>query len=252
MTLTYDLGTPRSAEDRGGDCRARDLNQSRNVHGLHRFAATTHCQINNGMLRLTVGATEVAPSLTVDAFTGHRSIDDVFWDTFDDVFPGSYSGSEWSAMGTITLDSSLLTALLTGVQIVRLTPERVTIRLISPVMADAYVTLRRGEPMIRIQHGATRAPLVSTSRRVRWTDTGLTGSAGTGRVTETAPLTNNFARFVAATGSASSNAGAFSVTSTGVTSAGFGAGVGTAEYGTTVADLHGQLADASRPLLVVT
>lgn len=251
MTISYDLGTPRAAASRGGDCRARDLNQVRNVHGPHRFAATTHCRISNGLLRVTVGATAAAPSLTVEAFTGYRSEDDFFWDIFDDIFPGGYSAPEWTTMGTITIDSTLLTALLTGVQLVRINPERLTIRLVSPVMADAYVTLRRGEPMIRIQHGSTRAPLISTSRRVRWAHTGLAGAATAGRVTETSPLTDDFARFVGGGDTASSNAGAFSVTSTGVTSARFVAGVGTPDYGTTVADLQGQLADASRPALVV-
>ena len=254
MTVAYDLGTPPAAEDRAGDCHAWDLDQApihpdhpgRLIVGPHRFVATTHCRIDNGLLSLTVNAAGAAPSLTVEAFTGYRSIEDFYFDVYDDSYPGSYSPPEWTPMGTLTIDSTLLTALLTGVQLVRITPERLTIRLVSPVMADAYVTLRRGEPMVRIQHGSTRAPLVSTNRRIAWADTGLTGSSGTGRVTETAPLTDNFARFVGAGDTASSNAGAFSVTATGVTSARFVAGVGTPDYGTTVADLHGQLADSSR------
>lgn len=252
MIASYPLGIPRPAAERGGDCRARDLDQERNVHGQHRFASSNFCQISNGMLRVTVASSGSAPSLSVECFTGYQSVGDVFWDVFNDIFPGAYSSPEWTAMGVVTIDSTLLTAVLTGVQITRLTPERVTIRLVSPVIADAYVTLRRGEPMIRIQHGEPRRGVVNTNRRVHWVAAGLTGSSGTGRVTETAPLTAGFTRFVGAVDSATSNAAAFSVTSAGVTSARFGAGVGTAEYGSTVADLHGQLADASLPRLVVT
>ncbi|HEX7135395.1 MAG TPA: hypothetical protein VF228_22660, partial [Iamia sp.] len=66
--IAYPLGHPRAAASRGGDCRARDLDQARNVHGPHRFAVSTHCQISNGMLRLTVGAAGAAPSLTVECW----------------------------------------------------------------------------------------------------------------------------------------------------------------------------------------
>ena len=75
-TATYPLGRPPAAAKRGGDCRARDLDQGRNVHGPHRFAATTHCQISNGMLRLTVGASGTAPALTVEARRGRVTVED--------------------------------------------------------------------------------------------------------------------------------------------------------------------------------
>ncbi len=253
-TVAYAIGAPPAAEDRGGDCRARDLDQDRNVHGPHRFAATTNCQIDNGMIRLTVGATGVAPSFTVEAMTGLRPFGDVYVDTYADVYPGSYTAAGWTDEGVVTVDSTLLTALLTAVHIVRVNPEAITIRLVSPVMADAFVTLERGERMLHIQHGDTRArPLVSTNRRVRWTGSGLTGSTATaGRVVETAPLTDGFTRFVSGPLSATLNAGAFSVNAAGVSSAAFGVGVATPDRLDTVADMVAQLGDATRSRLVVT
>jgi hypothetical protein len=250
-TVAYPLGTPRPAAERGGDCRARDLDQGRNVHGLHRFAATTHCRISNGMLRVTVGATGIAPALTVEAMTGLRSTGDVYTDVYTDVYPGTYTAVAWTAMGTLTLDSSLLTALLTAVRIVRLNPEAVTLRLVSPVMRDAFVTLRRGETMLRIQHGSTRPPFVSTNRRIRWTASGLTGASGTGMVTESAPLTDGFARFVIGRDTVTSNAGAFSVTAAGTSSAEFGAGVASAAEWTSADHLRQQLGDFSPAQIVV-
>lgn len=252
MTVeTHVLGVPRAAAKRGGDCRARDLDQARNVHGPHRFAATTHCHISNGMLRATVGAAGVAPTLTIEAQTGLQGTGDVYTDVYTDIYPGTYTAKAWTAMGTLTLDSSLLTALLTGVQIVRINPEAITLRLIAPVIADVYVTLRRGETMLHIQHGSTRAPMVTTNRRISWAHTGLTGTSGTGHVKETAPLPSGFTRFVAGRATVTSNAGAFSVTAAGRSSAELVAGVSpvSAEW-MTVADLRMQAGDTSRPRLV--
>lgn len=246
------LGHPRTAAKRGGDCRARDLNQARNVKGPHRFAATTHCRISNGMLQVDVGATGIAPTLTIAAQTGLQGTGDVYTDVYTDIYPGSYTAKAWTAMGVLTLDSSLLTALLTGVQIVRSNDETITLRLVAPVIADVYVTLRRGETMLHIQHGSTRAPMVTTNRRISWAHTGLTGTSGTGHVKESAPLPSGFMRFVAGRSTVTANAGAFSVTAAGLASAELVAGVSpvSAEW-MTVADLRMQSGDTSRPRLVV-
>lgn len=253
-TVSYALGRPHVAAQRGGDCRARDLNALRNVHGPHRFAATTHCQISNGMLRLTVGASGVAPSLTIEAWRGALIVDDFISDVVSDTIPGSYSTPAWFAVGTITVDSSLLTALLTAVRVVRISPEELTIRLVAPVIADAFVTLKRGERQVHIQHGNTRAPLVSTSRRVRLTASpSPAGAAYTGRVQEDASASglDGLFRFVAALDPVTVNTGAFSLTASGVTSARFGVGVGTAVIRDRPRDMHSQLGNASRPRLVV-
>lgn len=110
--------------------------------------------------------------------------------------------------------------------------------------------------MFLIQHGSTRPPFVSTGRRVRWTDSGLTGAAGSGVVSESAPLTDDFARFVLGRDTVSANAGAFSVTASGSTSAEFGAGVaGGSDWAesqwSTLEHLRGQFADCSTAGIVV-
>ncbi len=253
-TVAYALGRPRPAVSRGGDCRAHDLDQDRNVHGPHRFAATTHCQISNGMLRLTVGASGAAPSLTVEAWRGAVVIGDVYEDPYVDLYGGAYSVPAWQAMGTLTIDSPSVSALLTAVRVVRLNPEAVTIRLVAPLMADAYVTLPRGWRSVRIQHGRTRAPLVDTDRRIRWTASpSPTGTSATGRVEEATapPGLDGMFRFVAAIDPATVNTGAFSVTAASVTTARFGAGVGVDTTNDRPLDHHRQLGDASRPRLVV-
>jgi len=251
-TVAYALGKPPSAVNRGGDCRARDLTQARNVYGPHRFATTTDCRISNGLIRFTVGATGVAPALTMEAYRGAVTIGDALSDTLSDTLPGSLSSTSWQSMGVITLDSPALSAVLTGVRIVRVTAEAITIRLRAPLMADAFVTLRRGFRAISVQHGSTRPPLVSTTRRIRWTDSpSPVGTATTGRVEETSPATDGFPRFVASHDLATANAGAFSMTTTATNHARFGAGIGTTNARDTTADLHAQLADNSRPELVL-
>jgi len=249
---SYPLGRPRSASQSGGDCRARDLSQVHNVFGPWRFAATTHCRINNGLLRLTVGAAGATPTLTVEARRGRVVVGDFYSDTYSDTYGGSYSTPAWFAMGTLIIDSPSVAASLIAVRLVRISPEVVTIRLVAPLVADAFVTLRRGERHCRVQHGSTRAPLVVTDRRVRWTASpALDGTAYLGRVEETAETILGFRRYVGAIDSAAANAGTFSVTAASVTSARFGAGVGTPVTRDRPHDLHRQLGDTSRPRQVV-
>ncbi len=252
MTVaTYPLGRPRAAAQRGGDCRARDLNQARNVSGPHRFAAATHCQINNGLLRVSVfGAT---PSLTIEGRRGAVTVSDTYVDLYSDLYGGSISTPEWLPMGYLSIAMASVTALLTGVRIVRISPEAVTIRLVAPLMADAFVTLRRGERMVRIQHGSTRAPLVTGVRTLRWEDTiAPAGTANTGRIEEVRPANHGFMRWIAALDTVTANAGVFTLSSGSVTTARFGAGVGTYDVGDRPIEMHSQLGDASRPRMVVT
>lgn len=253
-TVAYDLGAPPAAAQRGGDCRARDLGQGRNVHGPHRFASTTHCRINNGLLRLTVGASGAAPSLTIEARRGSVATGDVYGDVYGDIYGGSMTAPAWFAMGTLTIDSPSVAALLTAVRIAHVTAEEITIRLVAPLMADAFVTLKRGRRHVGILHGDTRAnPLVDVDRRIRWTASpSPTGTASTGRVEEETPVVEGFPRFLASVDPVTVDAGAFSLTAASVTSARLGAGVGT--YGTRdrPADHHREMGDASRSRLVVT
>jgi hypothetical protein len=256
-TVSYPLGRPPAAAMRGGDCRARDLDQDRNVHGGHRFAATTHCRINNGLLRLTVGATGVAPSLTVEARRGRVTVGDVYSDTYSDTYVGSIATPEWIAMGTITIDSPAVSALLTAIRMPRISPgegraKGVTIRLVVPAINDIVVVLHRGERVVHIEHGDNRGSTVSTTRRVRWTASpSPVGTASLSRVEEVSPIIASFPRYVGSTDAVTADPAAFSLTAASATSVSFTAGVGTPTVGDRVIDLHRQSADASRPRLVV-
>jgi hypothetical protein len=255
-TVSYALGTPPAATGRGGDCRARDLTLARNVYGGHRFAATTDCRISNGLLRLTLGAIGAAPALTMEARRGSSVIvGDVYDDTYRDTYGGSYATPSWLAMGTLSIDTTSATSLLTGVRLVAIDAEAVTILLTADVGVgtdSAYVTLRRGERMCRIQHGSTRAPLVTLARRIRLTASpSPVGTASVGRVEEVAPYLDGMPRFVAAGNPATTDASAFSLTTTGTREASFAAGVGTYALRDGPADMHVQLADTSTPSLVM-
>ena len=270
--VAYPLGRPRAAALRGGDCRARDLDQGRNIHGPHRFAATAHCQISNGLLRLTVGASDVAPKLTVEAWRGKVTIEDYLSDILSDTLEGTVSTPAWLAMGTVTIDSPSVSvddflsdilsdtlegrnaSPLTAVRIPTggISPERVTLWLVAPSMGHAFVTLRRGERKFRIQHGSTRAPLV-TDRRVRWTAApSPSGVAYANRVQEDAPKVDGFWRVIGAAEPVAVDAGSFSLTTPFVRTARFFAGVATDAFLDRPHSLHAQLGDASRPQMVVS
>ncbi len=253
--VTYPLGKPRAATARGGDCRARDLTQGRNVHGPHHFAATTDLQICNGLLRLTIGAAGIAPTITVECWSAAitATTADYFVDVFADTFPGSVSTSSaaWVSMGTVTLDGPSVTALLTGVQLRSVKPSAVRVRLIAPAIGDAYITLRQGFRAFAAQHGSTRGT-VSIARRLSMAGPPtLAGSVSSGRVTETdPPATPGIYRFIASLDVAFGSG--FALTSpAGYSYCRFGAGVGTTATLDTPADIHAQLADASRSRLEV-
>ena len=231
--VTYPLGTPFAARSRGGDCRAHDTAQARHIHGPHRFAATTDCRISNGMLRVTVGAAGETPVLWVDAWRPPQGDDPPAW---------------WP-MGKVVIDATSVTALLTGVRLIRINPEAVTIRLVAPAIADVFVTLRRGERQVRIQHGSSRSPSIATKRRVAWASPVPAGVAYDNRAEETSAYIPGLFRFVTALVAMTSTSA--SVTSDTQTTAQFGAGVGTATATDRPVDYHAQLGDVSRPRLVV-
>jgi len=252
--VSYAIGTPRAATLHGDDCRARDLTLARNVHGLHRFATTTDCRISNGLLRLTVGASGAAPSLTVEAWRGSVTVGDVYVDTYADLYGGTGTTAAWFSLGTLTIDSPAVSALLTAVRIERVEEpvgQSVTIRLVSALIGDAFVTLTRGERMFHVHHGDTRSP-VTTTRRIRWTASpSPTGAASSNLVQETTPPTEGFFRFVASIDPTTASAGAFSLTTASVASARLGAGVGTYAARDGADDMRIQLEDTSRKVLVL-
>lgn len=253
-TVSYALGRPRPAVSRGGDCRAHDLTQDRDALGMHRFAATTDCRIENGLLRLTVGATGVAPSLTVEAWRGRVTVGDTYSDTYSDTYGGSIGTPAWLAMGTLTIDSPAVSALLTGVRLVWINDAIVVLRLIAPAIGDAHVILRRGERhLYRIEHGGTRGTIVTTTRRVRWTASpSPLGVAALGRVEESTPRIDGLFRYVSAVDPITIDTGAFAVSTAARATARFGAGVGTYGLLDKPANLHAQMSDASRGKHVVS
>lgn len=264
---TYVLGKPRPARSRGGDCYAHDLRpdpitgephpitQRPHVHGPHVFREPEHCAIQNGLLRLAVVST-FPPTLSMQVRRGRSVIvDDFYVDTYVDTYDGAYSTPEWFDAGEVVIDSPSAPVVLTGVRLVDINAEKVTIKLLAPLINDAYLTLLRGWRSVLIQHGddstAVPAP-VSIARRVRLIDSpSPVGTAATGRVEETTAVVTGLYRFVAATVPVTANAGAFSVTSSAMVTAGFGAGVGTHAPFDRPLHLHQQLGNASRPLHLV-
>lgn len=250
--LVQEIGPPRAGTLRGGDVRAYDLAQNRNVFGPHVFAASTHLRLTNGLLRLDVGPTAAAPRIDLAVYRGGEVTGDLLSNILTDVLGGTMTAAEWVEMGTVTFDSPTVTALLTGVRLVRVTPERATVRLIAPAVADVFLTLRRGERMVRVQHGSRRGPTVDTDRRIRWTDSpSPTGTATSGRVTETTPVEDGMPRFLASLHPVTTDGAAFSMTALSTPSATFGAGVGTTAERDTPADMHAQLAGVTTQLIRV-
>lgn len=244
--VSYSIGSPLSAPLRGGDCRARDLSLGRNVHGPHRFALPDHCKFGNGIVRATVSAAGTAPAVTVEAYVG-VVIRGTYTTTYTATYGGIAEDQGWQTSATITIDSPSVAAVLTEVRTVLISAEIVILRLVAPLMGDAFVTLRRGEPMVRILHGERREG-IDIDRRVRLTASpspvGVSPVAG--RVQESGVASGDYARFVAALDPTTADAGAFSLTASSVTSARFGAGVGTNDDFTSPAYLHRQLLSITR------
>lgn len=255
-TVAYALGKPRAAGSRGGDCKAHDLSEARDVRGPHHFADTTHCQISNGMLRLTVGASGSAPSLLIEAWRGRVNVEDYADDIASDIAPGSISTPEWISVGTLTIDANGGPAVLTGVKLPArgISADEVTIRLVAPLIADAFITLPRGQRAVSIQHGSTRPPTLDINRRIRLTVPTYTpvGTGFAGRVEEVLPKIESFPRMISSFDAVTVDAGQFALVATSVISARFGFGVGTWGEKDTPSWTHRQIGDASRPAIVLT
>lgn len=268
MTVrTYVLGHPRPARSRGGDCYAHDLRpdpitgephpitERPHVRGAnHTYREPEHCAFQNGLLRVAV-VSSFPPTLSLAVVRGRVIVDDFYFDTYTDLYGGSYSERAWVDAGSVVIDSPALGVVLTGVRLVDVNPEKVTVKLLAPLIGDAFVVLHRGWRSLRIHHGnpnlAVPAP-VAVTRRVRLIDSpSPVGSASAGRVEETSSVITGMYRFVASTDPVTTNASEFSVVSSAVVTADFGVGVGTDDPDDRPADLHRQLGDASRPMHLV-
>lgn len=240
--VSHPLGKPLPAHVRGGDCRARDLYLGRNVHGPHDFLQPEHCWLGNGLMRVTVGPAGGAPTLAIHAWRGVVAVNDGLSDVLSDTLSGGLSTPEWLELGTVTIDSPSVAAVLTSAVLWSISAGSVTVRLVAPLISDAYVTLRRGERHVRIQHG--EGTTVDADRRVRVTPS-PTGTAFPGRVEELVPALDGFPRFVGSLTPTTEDAGAFSLTAPSVTSARFGVGVGTYADLDRPVWLHRQLGDTT-------
>jgi len=158
-----------------------------------------------------------------------------------------WSGSTWLAAGRLVVDSPSVALALYAAQAVYVLDRRVTMRLFA-VAADhevcfgADVSLLRGEPIVRVQHGAGDTRREVIDRRVRWVDASpLSGTAAAARVEEQAAVVGSFRRFVGVIDPAAVDAASFSATISQAETAEFVAGLGTASPPNTPSDLHNQM-----------
>lgn len=250
MAVSYALGAPRAATARGGDCRAHDLGQARNVVGPHVFGLPSHARISNGLVRLTVGVAGGAVSFAFEAFRPAVATEDYYSDIYSDIYEGELSTPGWQDLGFVVVDTPTVATDLDGVRLASVSPEAVCLQLLSFEIGDAFVVLRRGFRTPIIQHGRTRPPFVVTDRRVAWVASPApTGTASTGRVEEMLPVFEGFPRFVASADPATITG--FTLTAPAVRSAEFAVGVGVDADFDRVHDQHAQMTDATKPHLVL-
>lgn len=177
-------------------------------------------------------------------------MDDTYSDVYSDTYGGSLSTPDWVSVGVLTIDSPSVAAVLSGVRMVAVSDEAVTVRLVAAAIGDAFVTIERGMPFLSVHHGDS-AQAVDIDRRVSMAGDSLVGSAAVGRVQEDAPAIRGLYRWVGAVDPVSVDAGAWSLTGSSVTLARFGTGVGTAQLLDSAASQHSQLGDASIPLIAI-
>lgn len=145
---TDTLTTPAWVARWGQDVRAWDRRSEREVYGpAHPFKHPTDIAVTNGLIRFWVGSRGLPPYLNVEAFTD----------------------GEWHHVGHLILaDLADLDRALLGARLTRVTPDVTTVALQARGLGTILCSLRRGERGIRVDHGLTAAPTVSTVRRVFW------------------------------------------------------------------------------------
>lgn len=145
----YDGQTvPRWVTDRGGDCRAFDRREGREVFGpSHPLVVPTDLVITNGLVRIWVGPRGLPPYVQVQAL----------------------AGGEWREVGYVHLAvPTSRSVVLASARLTRVTPEAVSVALSVRGQGDVTVTLRRGERMLQLEHGTTGPARVLAGRHVRW------------------------------------------------------------------------------------
>lgn len=140
-----DADVPTWASLHGGDVRAFDRSEDREVFGpSHPFERTSDLLVTNGMVRFWIGNRGLIPWLNVAAF---RS-------------------GEWREMGVVSLAPTA--GALAGARLIRCTPDEATVALSVRTTGAVHVTLRRGERMIRLGIGPERSPSTSYARTLAW------------------------------------------------------------------------------------
>ncbi len=164
--LVADGSPPLWLVQRGGDCRAWDVAAGRAVYGpAHPFAEPSDLVLENGLLRAWCGGRGIVPYFTVASFVD----------------------GAWRQFGCVALADETAGPVLDGARLLKVTPDVVTAALNVRDIGDVFVSLRRGERMLRIQHGNTRLPTASATRVVTWLGTPPTidgvgdADVGTGR-----------------------------------------------------------------------
>lgn len=253
MTISsHALGAPLAAAQRGGDVRLHDLAQGRDVRGPHVFAAPDDAVIVNGAIRATVGPSGAVPSLDLDAWRGPVTVSDAISDTLADTLAGAAATPAWHSVGSVLIDSPDVSSGISAVRVVSVSPERVTVRLDVASLGDVFVSLLRGEPMLRIQHGRAKAPAVSVGRRVSWS-AGSFSAAGS-RIEETwSPAEDSMFRFIGGFETMNADAGARTLaTPAAASTARYCVGVADGRWWSTPRDLHHQMAGVTERWTAVT
>jgi hypothetical protein len=178
---TY-LPTPRRADaaiptwvtNRGGDCRAYDVTQAREVYGpSHRFATTADCIITNGLLRVVFVARGVTAGFELWAF----------------------QGGQWVDMGLVTFGNGSVPLL--NVYLRRCTPDEVSVRAFCDLTGGGTFTLKRGERMVRCRLGNDRPPYGATGGSL-YANSGTFAASSGGRRVQTAFDANGFKKVLMA------------------------------------------------------
>ncbi len=133
-------------DERGHDVRAWDRGDERSVWGpTHTFNRPSDLMLTNGLVRLTCGPRGARPYVSVEAFR---------------------NGS-WRQVGALGLGRQGGSEAIKSARLVRLTPDEGTMAISSHPFGDVYLTLKRGERMIRVLHGSGRH-VYASNRYVRW------------------------------------------------------------------------------------